>query len=119
MLEPPDVAEVFASDEERADAIVELVTVDRQLREWRDACERMSDDLPLDLRRRLLHQGGEFGDSPEARLARWVNIFIEDLEMVHDTRSRVVHGLRTADGEIRGAIWLGRRLLELLEGPAA
>ena len=119
MLEPPDVADVFASDEERADAIVELVGVDRRLREWRDAREGISEELPPDLRRRLLHQERELGDSPEARLARWVTIFLGDLEIVHDTRSRVVHGLRTTDGEIRGAIWLGRRLLELLEGPAA
>lgn len=118
MLEPPDVAEVFASEQQRADAIVELVGVDRRLREWRDAREGISEELPPDLRGRLLPQEGQLGDSPEARLARWVNIFIDDLEMVHDTRSRVVHGLRTADGEILGAIWLGRRLLDLLEGPA-
>lgn len=119
MLEPPDLAQSFASDRQRADSIVELVTIDRHLQDWVHVRAQMSDELPPGVRGRLLQQPARPGDSPEARLARWVAIFGDDLEIVHDTRSRVVHGVRTPDGEIRGAVWLGRRLLDLLGGPVS
>ena len=75
----------------------------------------MTGKLRSDVRSRLLQQPVESGDSPEARLARWVTIFGDDVETVHDVRSRVVHGVRTPDGEIRGAVWLALRILDLLE----
>ncbi|MDQ1357947.1 MAG: hypothetical protein QOG44_2320 [Acidimicrobiaceae bacterium] len=116
MLEPPDIAETFASDEQRAEAIVQLLSVDRRLQAWLPIHAQASAGLPQEVRSRLLRQPVEAGDSPEARLGRWVTIFGDDIETVHDTRSRVVHGVRTPDGEIGAAIWLGQRLLDLLEG---
>lgn len=115
MLEPPDTAQRFVSDEERADAIVRLVGIDRRLRDWLQLRVEKPEQLPEDVRARLLRHPVGSGESPESRLARWVTVFGDDIDTIHDTRSRVVHGLRASDGEINGAIWLGLRLLALLE----
>jgi len=119
MLEPPSVAETFVSEDERAEEIVQLIEVDQRLQEWVRARGSMTGELPAELRTRLLVQPTEPGDTPERRLARWVTIFGDDLDTIHDTRSRVIHGVRTPDGEIRGARWLGRQILGLLEGADA
>ncbi len=119
MLEPPDISEHFPSDEQRADAIVRLMEVDRDLRAWLELEQRLTGELPSDVRVRLLRPPNQPADSPELRLARWVTIFGDDIDTIHDTRSRVVHGVRTPDGEISAAIWLGLRLLALLEGSDA
>lgn len=119
MLEPPSVAEPFASESERADEIVQLIEVDERLQSWLQLHREHPTELPPEVRERLVDQPRAAGDTPELRLSHWVTIFGDDLETVHDTRSRVVHGVHTPDGEIRGARWLGRRILSLLEGTAA
>ncbi len=114
MLEPPDISEAFASSDQRADAIVQLIAIDRRLQEWRRIRSQTSGALPSHIRLRLLPTTSP-ADSPELRLARWVTVFGANIETIHDIRARVVHGIWTPDGEIRGAIWLGQRLLDLLE----
>ena len=56
------------------------------------------------------------GDTPEARLRRWINLFEDDVDKVHDVRSRVIHGILVPDADVKGAVWLGVHILGLLVG---
>jgi hypothetical protein len=116
MLEPPDIAEPFERDEERATAIVKLLELDQRIQVWLQIRRSMSGELPSDARIRLMDASRRDDDIPESRLGRWVTIFGDDIETIHDTRSRVIHGVRVPDAQIRGAIWLGQQILNLLEG---
>jgi hypothetical protein len=116
MLEPQELRDPFRSDEERAAGIVKLIETDQRIQALLIAGRNTNDLLPPEIRRILLPQARRDNETPEPRLARWVTLFGDDIETIHDTRSRVVHGVRASDSEIRGAIWLGEQLLELLIG---
>jgi hypothetical protein len=118
MLEPAGVNTPFSTDDERAEAIERLLVRDRELQWWLTIARASESELPSDIRDRLVRQPLQAGDSPEFRLRRWASVFQEEIDMIHDTRSRVVHGIRTSDGDIRGAVWLAVHLLGLLTGPS-
>jgi hypothetical protein len=118
VLEPPDIRRAFVNDSERQARIVELFDLDKQLRGLLDAAKHLAAEgaIPDGLRRAIERQPAARGDSPENRLRRWTNLFEDDMDSVHDVRSRIVHGILVSDADIRGAIWLGRHILGLLVG---
>jgi hypothetical protein len=117
MLEPSEVKAPFGTDDERAEAIVRLFELDRELQRWLSLARESEHLLSSDVRALLARQPLEPGDSPEVRLRRWASVFREEIDTIHDARSRLVHGIRTSDADIRGANWLGAHLVGLLRGP--
>jgi hypothetical protein len=116
MLQPPDVNDPFVSDDERAEWIVRLLTLDRELQRWLLAAAEADRGLEPEYRALLLTQPMQPGDSPELRVKRWASVFREEIDTIHDARSRVVHNIRTSDADIRGATWLAAHLLAMLRG---
>jgi hypothetical protein len=53
------------------------------------------------------------------KLAGWADLFDDELRAVSDARNRAVHGIRIGDRELRGAVWLARNLLALVESADA
>ena len=117
MLEPPDIARRFESDDERAEAIVRLADLDRRIQAWHKVSADSGDALPTQVRELLLRRPMPPGETPELRLNRWMMIFNDDIDTVHDARARVIHGVRVPDVDLRGAVWLAQHLIDLLEGP--
>jgi hypothetical protein len=72
--------------------------------------------IPDVLRDRIVGQPAPRGDTPEARLRRWITLFEDDVDKVHDVRSRVIHGILVPDADVKGAVWLGSHIIELLVG---
>jgi hypothetical protein len=115
VLEPPELREPYRTDDERAEAIVQLVRLDQRLQEWAEIQSAATGRLPAEHRSVLSKQPLDPGDSPELKLARWITVFGDDISAVHDARSRIVHGVWLPDFELRSALWIGNRLLRLLE----
>ena len=118
MLEPPEIRQPFKNDAERQAGIVGLFELDEQLQQFIDAGRQLADTgvMPDDIRLKIQRQPVLQGDTPEARLRRWANLFEDDADKVHDVRSRVIHGILVPDADIKGAIWLGRHILDLITG---
>jgi hypothetical protein len=117
MLEPPEIRQPFKNDTERQIGIVELLKLDEQLQRLLDAGKQLvaTGSVPDDIRDKI--QGPVLqGDTPENRLRRWTHLFEDDADNVHDVRSRVIHGIMVADADVKGAVWLGTHILDLLVG---
>lgn len=113
-----DLDRRYADEDERATAIVRLLTLDQELRVWSE----VSLDVPITLstdQRDRLRAVLVPGDIPELKLKRWKEMFDEEIGVVHDARSRVVHSVSVGDPELRGAVWLAEHLLELLVGSSS
>jgi hypothetical protein len=113
MVEPPDLQAPFRNDTERSLELAALLKSSVALERWLQlSADPMS--IPGDLRG-LLEDSIQGGDTVELRLRRWANVYSEELRAVLDARNRAVHGIRLTDTELRGAAWLARYLLGLLE----
>jgi hypothetical protein len=55
---------------------------------------------------------------PHKRLQRWYRLYKEEIEIIHDVRSRLVHGGRgiVMDQELRGAAYLARHIISTVMG---
>lgn len=112
MLEPPGLRTPYANDSERGAALAELLGACMAIEQWlRVAAERkLTPDRSATLSKSL-----QPGDTPELKLERWSALFDEELRAVIDARNRAIHGVRLGDAELRGAVWLARHLLRLLD----
>jgi hypothetical protein len=123
MFDPSELTQPFENDVERQTAIVELLQLDEQLQHLLDASKKLATtgSIPDDVRSKISGQPMLRGDTPEGRLRRWTSLFEDDLDKVHDVRSRVIHGILVPDADVKGAVWLGGHVLGLLAGgsPAA
>lgn len=118
-LQPPDISEPYSTEVERAhdrDTLVlywfaiELLTrlAQRPFDEW---TSNQRDLIPGSV------PGGP-REPPQSRLARWVNLFGDEIRIIGDTRNRLVHGGPLADAELRGANFLARNVLATATGMA-
>jgi hypothetical protein len=116
MAELQSIAAPFENDSERSACLVELLHLSAQLERWRELAIS-PEALPSD-RRTDLASAAVPGDDPVLKLTRWVSLFDDELRAVFDARNRAIHGIRLGDRELRGATWLARHLLELIEPPS-
>jgi hypothetical protein len=117
MFDPPDLDLPFNDDRERATVLARFLGLCIELESWHEYA--MIPELLTPARRRVVKASTQLGDTPEQILARWIANFRDELEAAFDSRNRVVHGLRLSDRELRGAEWLARQLLQLIEHPTA
>ena len=113
MVEPPDLKTPFRNDTERSLELAALLETSVTIEQWLHLSANPK-SIPADLRE-LLAGSVQSGDSVELRLRRWANVYSEELRAVLDARNRAVHGIRLTDAELRGATWVARYLLRLLE----
>ena len=116
MAEAPDLTAPFENDRERGTYLADLLYLTTQLDQWR--AWAMNPDARSVQQRDTLSTTLA-GDNPELSLERWANLFDDELRAVSDARNRAVHGIRLGDRELRGAVWLARHLLELVESAHA
>jgi hypothetical protein len=117
MAEAPDLATPFQNDSERGRYLLDLLQLTTQLEQWRDWA--LNPDALSPRHRAVLATSMAPGDSPELKLAGWADLFDDELRAVSDARNRAVHGIRIGDRELRGAVWLARNLLALVESADA
>jgi hypothetical protein len=55
-------------------------------------------------------------DDSAARLRRWASLYEDEINLIRDTRNRVVHGEIVTDPELLGATWLAQQILATLAG---
>jgi hypothetical protein len=113
MAEAPDLTVPFENDRERGVFLADLLYLTTQLDQWRDWSLNI-EALSPGQRAQLASAVGP-GDTPDLKLQRWITLFDDELRAVSDARNRAVHGIRLSDRELRGAVWLARHLLELVE----
>lgn len=117
MHEPAELREPFSSEDERAGYIVQLLDNDRRLQELRVASLLENSELrKLSIWLDLSTGPHLSGDSPEARLLRWANLFSDDLDAIHRARNRIVHNTWISDIDLRSGVWLSQKLLEFITG---
>jgi hypothetical protein len=118
MLESPEIRQPLKNDAERQAGIVGLFDLDGRIQQLLDASKQLATigSMPADIRSRMEGHQAPQGETPEARLQRWTNLFQDDADNVHDVRSRIIHGILVPDADLKGAVWLGRHILDLLLG---
>jgi len=116
MLEPLEIRQPFMNDTERQAGIVELFDLDMRLLHLLDANKQLAEtgSMPDDVRGKIEFLPTTREDTPEDRLRRWTNLFEDDVDKIHDVRSRVIHGILVPDADLKGAIRLGGHILGLL-----
>ncbi len=120
MREPPELREPFQSEDERASYIIRLLDLDRRLEQLRSAAALPGSALPgSPVWGQISQVPPDSGDSVDGRLRRWADLFVDDLEAIHQARNRVVHNTWLSDYDLRAAVWLAGKLLGLIMGGAA
>jgi hypothetical protein len=110
-LHPPGLDRTLGTDE-RAEVLAALLAADAEL-EQLVRCTKLSRDLWPDTVTARLRPSPVPHEPLEAHLKRWSNLFADEVQLVHETRNRVVHQVRVSDSELLRAHWLARHLLSL------
>jgi hypothetical protein len=118
---PPELREPFANDTQRQSAFIQLLQVDERLQALLAAAERLqrSGSMGVPIRDAIKRLPSRPEDNPENRLRRWITVFQDDADQVHDVRSRIIHGILTPDFDVKGSLWLGQYILNLIIGDAS
>ena len=55
-------------------------------------------------------------EHPGQRLLRWVRLYSEEVSIIRDVRTRLLHTGKVTDPELRGATWLARVIISTALG---
>ena len=116
-LQPPDLSEPYSTEADRAGArealvlywfAIELLTklAQQPADQWSN---KQANVFPSSV------PGGP-PEPPQQRLARWANLYSDEIRITGDIRNRLVHGGLVADSELRGAIYLARNVIATAMG---
>lgn len=115
MHEPPGLQTPFATEDERADHLAQLLALDHRLMGLKSAGALPDSELQRShIWATISVVPPVPGDSVTMGLRRWLSLFAEDIDSVHQARNRVVHSIWLSDEDLRTAVWLAEQLLGLL-----
>jgi hypothetical protein len=113
---PFELHESFVDDTERQSAIIELLQLDERLQQLLAAAQQLyrHESMEIGIWDAIRSVSAAPADTPENRLRRWITLFQDDADEVHDVRSRIIHGIPASDFDIKASLWLGSYILGLI-----
>lgn len=116
-LTPPDLAKPYSTEAERAEArealllywyVIEALTklADQPVPQW---TPQQTSLFPSSV------PSGP-PEPPQHRLQRWLNLYSDEINIIGEVRNRLVHTGIVTDSELRGAVYLARRVLSTAMG---
>jgi hypothetical protein len=118
-LTPPDLGKPYSTEADRADArealLLYWVAIESLIKLAKQPASQWSDQQKS-LFPSPSAQGGP-PEPPDRRLQRWLDIYSDEINLVRDVRSRLVHGgMLVTDPELRGAVYLARHVVSSAMG---
>ena len=98
--------------DERAKAMRDLLEMDAQLQLMASLTDSPRERWPAGIEEMLPATPLASEDAAEV-LRRWKRLFRDEIELVHNTRNRLVHQVKVTDSELLNALTLAQQLLEL------
>jgi hypothetical protein len=113
LSQPPDLSQPYSSERERErerEALLVLYwyAIEVLTRLARQPADQWS---PQEVGLFPTSVPGGPPEPPQRRLARWLNIYNEEIATISDIRDKLVHLQPAADSEIRAAVYLARHVI--------